>query len=142
MKQKVLLLICSFCLVAGSVLAQSPSLRVFANSQPVEGTLEIASYNRIALVVEDGMPRDAGYAYEFSAIQLIPKGDGTPSEFRKSVVEITPVSMIGMGPRRNADLLGEFTLRLEWVKRYNPDGSIDLLEIPEEELSIPVYLHE
>lgn len=125
--------------------AQAPKLTYYANAEAQESVVEIASFNRMSLLLEDGKPRDAGYVYEFGPLKVYREQDGERvfvKTLRKSEILNAPVVNFGLSPKQNADLLGVFELEIEWIKRYNPDRSVDDIELTQADRTKKIYMHE
>lgn len=114
-------------------LAQSPVLKRYANGTDIgQAVMAIGSTHRITLVVEDGLPRDVGYVYEFGPVnvyRLDAGGRVLIQEFRGSEVMNAPVLTFAFGPQQNPDLIGNVEFEVAWIKRYDLNNNVETLPI-------------
>lgn len=142
---KKFVLIALTCCLPFFIQAQAPALKVYANGQIADEVIETTNGVRISMVLEDGKPRDQGYVYEFGPIQAyrqVGEDRELIKQFLPSQVQNAPVQNLSLSVGRNADLLGHVELELEWLKRYNPDNSVDVIPLNTDCRVIKVYMHE
>lgn len=130
----------SICLVvlSGNALhGQQAQIKILANSTEVTGTLALRGTQRLTFVVSDGRPANAGYAYEFGPLQIIP-ANGTPVTLKPTSVENRPVWVYSLRSTLLQNYPQGFILRLGGVIRHNPDHSTDTLPFSNAQLQITV----
>jgi hypothetical protein len=128
------------------LLAQDAQLKFWVNGTEYQDVLEIASYSRTTILVEDGAPRDGSVVYEFGPVNAYKVSDDGSRELVQAIhsgdVMNIPMLNFTLNPADNPDLMGYHLMEIEWVKRYNADKSVDELEIKPENRSIQIFLHE
>jgi hypothetical protein len=139
MKQMFVRLILCLALSSGSVaIAQQLSLKVTANSAVVtDGRIELKDQKRIQWFVNDAMPYNAGYAYEFGPVYLV-AANGDKVELKAKEVMNGPVFHYSVSKHWLAQYPQGFVLQLGAVTRHNPDHSHEELPFSQDDLKLKV----
>jgi hypothetical protein len=127
------------------MFGQAPVLARFANGLPMgTAALEVTDAKRITLQVQDGMPLDSGYVYEFGAIYAYRNVNGLRQlvrKFRDSEVMNGRNLNLSFGPQYHPDLMGDIELEIEWIKRYNPNNSVETLPFSATDRTLHFNVH-
>ena len=128
------------------LLAQDAQLKFWVNGTEYQDVLEIASYSRTTVLVEDGAPRDGSVVYEFGPVRAYKVEEDGSRELVQTIHEgeVMNIPMLNftLNPAAEPKLIGYHLMEVEWVKRYNADKSVDKLEIAEQDRQIQIFLHE
>lgn len=129
-----------------AMFAQDAQLKFWVNGTEFQDVLEIASYSRTTVLVEDGAPRDGSVVYEFGPVKAYKVNEDGSRELVKTIHEgevmNLPMLNFTLNPAAEPDLMGYHLMEVDWVKRYNADKTVDELEIDEKDRQIRIFLHE
>lgn len=123
----------------GGLNAQNASLKVWQNSQEVDGILHLDQSCRISFQIEDGLETYKDYVYEIGDIQLMAiEGDATKDlgSFRKKELSYRPGLTFSLRSTAIKDLPKHGFLVIKAVHRFNPQNEETKLNIPEQQLTI------
>lgn len=138
MKKMHLFLILCLVLLSGSYAAAQVSLRITANSTVVtDGRIELKDQKRIQWFVADGMPYNAGYAYEFGPVYLVAP-NGAKTVLKAKEVMNGPVCHYSISKSWFDQYPQGFAIQMDAITRYNPDHSSEKLPFSAQDLKLKV----
>lgn len=128
------------------LLAQDAQLKFWVNGTEFQDVLEIASYSRVTVLVDDGAPRDGSVVYEFGPVKAYKVADDGSRELVQTISagEVMNIPMLNfvLNPADKQELLGYHLMEVDWVKRYNADKTVEELQLEDKDRQIQIFLHE
>ena len=129
--KKIGVVIALFVAVLGfqSVFAEQARMEIKANSNVVDGAVTLNQTKRLSFLVYDGLPLEAGYAYEFGPIDLV-KPNGERMVIQTARMQNGPIMHYSLYAKMLKLSPEGFSLEIGPIKRYNPNGTNEVLDFP------------